>query len=516
MLLKVTSLLLLLNYCNAANILGIFHHPGKSHHMLGEVLLKAMASRGHKVTMVSPFPLKEPFPNYRDIVTPETMQDMNNRIKNEWFQKFSHNSASIDTFFMLLNMTVTQADLLFQNAEFKKMWTSNEKVDLILIDWMFNESHLIFSKIFKCPIILMATAGTAFNVNYIVGNTAPYSYVPFKYFPITDKMNFWERTMNTIVHVSAEVVSYYQRIKQQKILHRYIPDAPSIDELSKNVALVLSNGHYSYETRRPSVPNSIDIGGFHVGEVKQLPKDIKAYLDSAKDGFIYFSLGSNMKSIFLDEKKLNGILSAFSKVNLKVLWKLEKDIPNKPKNIKIAKWLPQNDVLAHPNIKLFITHGGLLSTIESIHHGVPMIGIPMFGDQNSNVPTGVEAGYTLRIKPEEICEEALLANIQEMLRNETYSKKAKLHSDLLRNQPIKPLDKGVFWMEHVIKHKGAKHLANASMNLHWYQNLLIDVFIFLFAILLSVIGLCYLMIRLVLKMFIKNKRISQLKKKKNN
>ncbi len=36
---------------------------------------------------------------------------------------------------------------------------------------------------------------------------------------------------------------------------------------------------------------------------------------------------------------------------------------------------------AHKNTKLFITHAGLLSTQESIYHGVPMLGIPIFADQ---------------------------------------------------------------------------------------------------------------------------------------
>lgn len=39
----------------------------------------------------------------------------------------------------------------------------------------------------------------------------------------------------------------------------------------------------------------------------------------------------------------------------------------------------------HPKIKLFITQGGLQSTDEAITAGVPLIGIPMLGDQWYNV-----------------------------------------------------------------------------------------------------------------------------------
>lgn len=37
--------------------------------------------------------------------------------------------------------------------------------------------------------------------------------------------------------------------------------------------------------------------------------------------------------------------------------------------------------VAHPNIKLFIYQGGLQSTEEAVHYGVPLIGIPFVFDQ---------------------------------------------------------------------------------------------------------------------------------------
>ena len=44
-----------------------------------------------------------------------------------------------------------------------------------------------------------------------------------------------------------------------------------------------------------------------------------------------------------------------------ILWKWDEDnIADLPKNVMIKKWVPQQDLLAHPNLKLFVTHGGLL------------------------------------------------------------------------------------------------------------------------------------------------------------
>lgn len=52
---------------------------------------------------------------------------------------------------------------------------------------------------------------------------------------------------------------------------------------------------------------------------------------------------------------------------------------------------------AHPNCKLFITHGGLLSTTETVHYGKPIIGIPIFNDQFNNVDKAVKKGYAKRV-----------------------------------------------------------------------------------------------------------------------
>jgi UDP:flavonoid glycosyltransferase YjiC (YdhE family) len=127
----------------------------------------------------------------------------------------------------------------------------------------------------------------------------------------------------------------------------------------------------------------IEIGGFHVkNDTKPLPDDIKSFIESAKDGVIFFSLGGNLKPSKMKEEKKQAIVAALTKLKQKVIWKWDDEsIKVDTKKFMIRKWFPQDDILAHDNVKLFVTHGGLLSCTESILRGKPIVGIPVFGDQ---------------------------------------------------------------------------------------------------------------------------------------
>jgi len=117
-------------------------------------------------------------------------------------------------------------------------------------------------------------------------------------------------------------------------------------------------------------------------ETKPLPDDLREFIESAEHGVILFSLGGNLKPKVMKEEKKRDILASLSKIKQKVIWKWDDETVEVDKSkFMIRKWLPQNDILAHPNVKLFVTHGGLLSCTESVLRGKPIVGIPIFGDQ---------------------------------------------------------------------------------------------------------------------------------------
>lgn len=131
-----------------------------------------------------------------------------------------------------------------------------------------------------------------------------------------------------------------------------------------------------------------------------------------------FSLGSNAKSVYLSADTIKTLLKVFGQLKQRVVMKWESDsLENKPNNVFIGKWLPQDDVLAHPNIKLFISHCGLGGVAEAKHHGVPIVGLPLFGDQPSNAASVEQEGWGLQLDFATISEASLKSSIEEVLTN---------------------------------------------------------------------------------------------------
>jgi len=57
---------------------------------------------------------------------------------------------------------------------------------------------------------------------------------------------------------------------------------------------------------------------------------------------------------------------------------------------------------------------------EAIQRGVPLFGIPIFGDQSLNMNKAVTAGYGISIRFNNVTMESLLWCIREMIDNPKY------------------------------------------------------------------------------------------------
>ncbi|XP_046980307.1 UDP-glucosyltransferase 2-like [Schistocerca americana] len=463
--------------CEAADILAAFPFPSKSHWHVFRQLLHALAARGHRLTVIAYFPEENPPPGWEHISL-EASQGAAPQAPN--FFEVGDAGAVIEAL-MVSGVGKRLCAAMMETEGVKQLVTSGDrKFDLLLIEVFSNDCYLAFAHKYRVPVVgAVALGGGLSWMTDMVGNPFPHAYLPEPMLPLSTGMSFLQRMHNSLF---GNFLRFYRQFYYLPSLDSMVrqhfsdPDMPSLANLERNTSLLLVNTHVSFYYPRPLVPNIIEVGGMHIKPPKKLPQDLQKFMDDAKDGVIFFSLGSNIKSSDIPEKQKAAILSVFSKLKQKVLWKFDlESMPNQPANLKLSKWFPQNDLLNHKNMKLFITHGGLMSIQEAISAGVPLLGIPVFGDQNANLARAEADGFGMKLRVNELTEESFGRALNELLTNPKYKQNAEKRSVLFHDRPEKPMETAVHWTEYVIRHKGAYHMRSASLDLAWYQYLLLDV-----------------------------------------
>lgn len=154
-------------------------------------------------------------------------------------------------------------------------------------------------------------------------------------------MDLKHRAKNFFLTIAERLVSAYSHGQDSKFYRANFPQPQyqKYDLQLRNVSLVLVNDHFTLTVPRPNLPAIVPIAGLHIKPRPALPETLKQFMDTAEHGIIYFSLGSNIKTIWLNEPKLKVLLESLGSLKQKVLFKWENaTLPNRPKNVMISKW----------------------------------------------------------------------------------------------------------------------------------------------------------------------------------
>ncbi|XP_072034360.1 UDP-glucuronosyltransferase 2B14-like isoform X2 [Amphiura filiformis] len=243
----------------------------------------------------------------------------------------------------------------------------------------------------------------------------------------------------------------------------------------EDAELMLINTNFVLDFPRPLLPNTKTVGGLTSGPVRPLVAEWIEFLESAgEDGVVLFSMGTYANGI--DEDVAGLFAGAFAQLPQKVIWKLNgKPAATLTPNVKVADWIPQNDLLGHPQIKAFVYHCGMNGVWEAVYHGVPMVAVPLFGDQYDNAQRLVSRGMAVKVDISTLTSDELAQAIRTIISDPSYKKNATRISAIFRDSPRTPLEVAADWIEYVIRHGGAKHLRSAALDLNIFQYLLLDV-----------------------------------------
>ncbi|XP_047447584.1 UDP-glucuronosyltransferase 2A1-like [Mugil cephalus] len=470
-----------------------------SHWINMKPVLETLTDRGHRVTVLIPstsmyMNSSEPSRfSYLPFDTDASLEEVERFLED--FLRFSMYEMDYMSYLQIYVrfMELIQEDMKFSlkyldgvvksEAVMKKL--REEEYDVLLADPIYPGSDLV-ADLLGVPLVISLRFSMAHNWERRCGQLpAPPSFVPAAMSKLTDRMDFSERLWNLLFYALQDAVVDHVAWKVVDQYYSEVKGTPtSACELLGKADIWLMRTYWDFDFPRPYLPNFKFVGGIHCRPAKPLPEDMEKFVQSSGDaGVVVFTLGSMINNV--TEEKANMIASALAQIPQKVLWRYRGE---KPKtlgaNTRIYDWIPQNDLLGHPKTRAFITHGGTNGIYEAIYHGVPMVGIPMCADQPDNMIHMKAKGAALMVELNFITAEDLRDAINAVINDKSYKENAMRLSRIHHDRPLPPLDEAVFWIEYVIRNKGAKHLRVQAHELTWYQYHSLDVLGFLLAVVL--------------------------------
>jgi polyene glycosyltransferase len=158
---------------------------------------------------------------------------------------------------------------------------------------------------------------------------------------------------------------------------------------------------------------------------------------AARDSVVFVGLGTTTR---LTAAQIEMMLQVARRLDQHhFLWKLPKAqqrlLPAGPlpPNVRIESWVPsQLDVLAHPNVKLFVTHGGGNGFHEGLFFGKPMVLRPLWVDCHDTAKRGEDFGVGLIIDAHDAGTEDIIRACTRVLQEPAFAERARHYSELLR------------------------------------------------------------------------------------
>ncbi|KAH8262907.1 hypothetical protein KR044_001790, partial [Drosophila immigrans] len=519
---------LVISGSQGANILGIFSCPGPSHLIIEMSMAKVLAENGHNVTVVT---------TLQPVVTHKNIKVIQVPLTDEEQEAWKKVLASI----VQMDNTDVGSALLRMRGQLKMMFDKNREVmrdprvvdlyenkdnkfDLVMIGYFLNNFQIGIAQKLKVPVVIASSLYQWDVFNSMLGNPADIAYVPSMGVHFNDEgaLGFSQRFSNFISSCFEKVFIYLiekDNAEAYNEIYGDDPNMPKYEEINKNVSLILFNTYSISEGPiRPNVPGVIEVGGIQVKEQPDpLPKDIAEFLNNATDGAILLSLGSNIQGEFLKTETVQKMFNVLSKLKQRIIWKWEdlKKTPGKSANILYSKWLPQDDILAHPRIVLFINHAGRGGITESQYHGKPMLSLPVFGDQPANADKIVVDGFGLSMSLLTLEEKPFRDNILEILENPKYTEKVKTFSKLFRDRPMTARQTVLYWVEYVLRYHGAPHLQSPLLHMNFISANNLDIYALIFAVLTVFVFVNTLILRWVYRKLAGKSKQTKSAKKSN-
>lgn len=354
------------------------------------------------------------------------------------------------------------------------------KVDIIVID---------FASGFGFDV------ATALNVPYIVNNCNVLHFLPFTFLPPPTHLplsmsdvgldqlslatwRFW------LQRVAYPVIAAAAWMGERMVIERELNAVRAESGLLEPVAvsdwlrgrLVLVNAVMGMEYSRSLPPLTRMTGPL----IDMRPATQSDRLSAAEQGWldateraVYVAFGTIAPLTDAQLRVLYDALAELS-VNYTVVWKvspaLAASLPTPPHSLHMTRWISsQPSLLCHPRMSLFISHCGTHSVHESLYCGVPVLCLPIQGDQQENAHRLHDAHAGTFLSPLTMTAQQLRTRAHSMLPPQpsasTYERNAARLGGLVRLAG--GVETAADWVEWVTQW-GVEGLAAAGEGWRWW------------------------------------------------
>ncbi|PIC26053.1 hypothetical protein B9Z55_018750 [Caenorhabditis nigoni] len=494
---------------NGYNFLVISPVYGFSHMKCMAIIANQLADAGHQVTFFQPF-VVELFQNH-DLIKNSKIEVINYWHDEEGKRNIPSHSVLSDAWTAVKYQSDIGVKLfapkvlhgafqhmcrrMFEDKELHQ--TLKEKKFDVVLSETFDFCGLYLADYLEMPAIISVFTGSKLSaITDALGEPSFLHYYPSPSSHFGPKQSLYDRVNNL----------WYKLLSSSAFGELFDRQYADIEKITNGTVRhwkpILGDVTYHFANSNPyldfvvpTIPKVVPIGGYTM-DYKQVPpvsKELDEILNKRPYN-VFISYGTMVSAKFMPDNYKHAMFELFkNNQNVTFLWKYE-DVEEKlikehiPENVHLKSWFPQPSLLADKRVKLFITHGGLGSTMELAYAAKPGIVTPLFADQPSNAQMLARHGsvevYSKHDIPNWKKQSDLL---RKMLLDEKYQTAATRLAEILNHQPINPKELVVKHAENAARFGKMPSLTPFAKDMGFVEFYNIDIMIYGFSFLLFAI-----------------------------
>ncbi|CAG8709231.1 14737_t:CDS:2, partial [Cetraspora pellucida] len=399
-------------------------------------ICKILVDRGYKVTLVSPGNFTATSTSYRSIPQIITESSIEPDESSE-FKKVFYNEYTFESWVNGIKL-VDRSYVKYYNDYLKAY--KEIKADLFFCDYDANEACFDLAWKLKKPVV---------GITSVFTSPPPIRSDPYMGCHVNmENESFYNRFMCAIVQPLKLNWLVRDNLNYINARRAEVGVSKHHDFRGRTNTLFLIDSFFGFEVPTAWPPLHQEIGPILPDTFPSLSPDLELFL-STHPRTMYVALGTycyttpeNYAAILqaalelINRNVLDGMIWATVRFN-------ESELPstlnlstgdiiptsnllnNLHPHIYITKFAPQFAVLSHQNTKVFLSHGGVGSSHESMYTATPMLVLPIAFDQPGNAERLEHTGMALKLSKLDLSVDDIISKVIRLMDDESFKINAK-------------------------------------------------------------------------------------------